>query len=78
MKVEAVKVLQRNNGQSIELPKDFSIDDDKVYLKKTGNIITIIPYHNPWQNLHQSLPMFSDDFMTNRNQPSQERREDFE
>lgn len=78
MKVEVVEIKNHAGIQAIPLPEGFAIEDDKVYLKKTGNIISIIPYHNPWQNLHESLPMFSDDFMSHREQPDQQVRENFD
>lgn len=49
MKIEAIDIQNNSNGQAIQLPEDFRINDDKVYLKKNGNVIYIIPYHNPWQ-----------------------------
>jgi hypothetical protein len=33
------------------------------------------PHHEPWLSLYDSLEMFSDDFMEDREQPSQQDRE---
>jgi antitoxin VapB len=41
-------------------------------------VIYIIPFHNPWQNFFDSLSDFSNDFMSDRNQPSQQNRELFD
>ena len=54
------------------------IDDDKVYLKKVGNALYIIPYHKPWQNLFESLDSFTSDFMDERDQPQDQKRELFD
>ncbi len=78
MKTEAIDVKTNSNGQAIQIPEEFRIDDDKVYLKKTGNIIHIIPYHKPWQNLFDSLTEFTPDFMTERKQPPHQTRESFD
>lgn len=78
MKIEIVEIQNEEGMQAIPLPKDFVIDDDKVYLKKTGNIISIIPYHQPYENFFDSLSQFSDDFMENRNQPAQPQRENYD
>ncbi|TVQ90910.1 MAG: AbrB/MazE/SpoVT family DNA-binding domain-containing protein [Bacteroidetes bacterium] len=51
------------------------INDDKVYIKKVGNTLYVIPYHNPWQNLFESLEFFTSDFMDERNQPDKQNRE---
>ncbi len=78
MQSAAIDIKINSTGQAIQIPEEFRIDDDKVYLKKTGNIIHIIPYHKPWQNLFDSLSKFTPDFMNERNQPSQQKRESFD
>jgi len=70
-----IEIKKQAGVQAIELPEQFAIDDDKVYLKRTGNIISIIPFHSAWQNFHQSLDEFSEDFMDERNQPPTQPRE---
>lgn len=66
------------DGQIIEIPENLKINDNKVYLKKIGNSLYIIPFHNPWENLFESLDVFTDDYMTNREQPENEKRESFD
>ena len=78
MKIEAVDIQNISGGQAIHLPHELRINDDKVYLKKVGNVIYIIPWHNPWQNFYDSLSGFSDDFMDERNQPVPQIRELFD
>jgi len=78
MKVEAVDIQNNSGVQAIPIPDAFKINDNKVYLKKMGNVIYIIPYHNPWQNFYDSLSEFTPDFMEERNQPSQQTREPFD
>ena len=74
MKQEVVDIQNVSGTQTIELPDGFKIDDDKVYLKKTGNIISLIPYHSGWKNFYESLSAFTSDFMNDREQPSQQSR----
>lgn len=78
MKIQAVDIQNISGQQAIQLPNDLKINDDKVYLKKIGNVIYIIPFHSPWQNFYDSLSNFSEDFMDVRNQPSQQNRESFD
>lgn len=75
MKIEAVNIQNISGQQTITLPEDLRIKDDKVYLKKMGNVIYIIPFHNPWENFFDSLSGFSADFMNERNQTSEQNRE---
>ncbi len=78
MKIEAVDIQNISGQQAIHLPNELRINDDKVYLKKMGNVIYIIPYHNPWQNFYDSLSGFSTDFMDDRKQNLQQFRESFD
>lgn len=78
MKTEVVVIQNHSGIQAIEIPELFKINDNKVYLKKTGNIISIIPFHNAWQNLHESLDAFTPDFMEQRVQPQQQERKPFD
>ncbi|MBS1665457.1 MAG: AbrB/MazE/SpoVT family DNA-binding domain-containing protein [Bacteroidetes bacterium] len=78
MKIEAVQIQNLKGSQAISIPDDLKINDDKVYIKKIGNVLYLIPFHNPWQTLVDSLNEFTPDFMEARNQPSQQDRESFD
>ena len=78
MEFEAIDIQNNEAGQAIRIPEIFKIYDSKVYIKKMGNCLYIIPYHQPWQTLVDSLNEFSPDFMEDRNQPSSQTRESFD
>ena len=78
MAFEAIDIQDITGFQSIKIPDNFKIDDDKVYLKKVGNALYIIPFHNPLQNLIDSVDEFSQDFMSDREQPANQVRESFD
>lgn len=75
MAIKAVNIQNVSGTQIIEIPENFRIDDDKVYLKKIGNSLYIIPFHNPWQGMVESTYKFSEDFLDDRCQPDQQSRE---
>ena len=75
MGIETIDIKNINGAQDIRIPKKMRIDDDKVYLKKVGNALYVIPYHSPWQNLIDSADSFTSDFMDGREQPDQQHRE---
>ncbi len=77
MSFEVVDIEMQNNFQDIKIPEKYKIDDNKVYLKKAGNVIYIIPYHNAWDSMMDSINNFTDDFMEQRDQPSDQNRETF-
>lgn len=79
MSFEVVDIETQDNSQDIKIPEKFKIDDDKVYMKKVGNAIYIIPYHDAWKTMIDAIDEFSDDFMEERNQPSdQQQRENLD
>ncbi|OQX76474.1 MAG: hypothetical protein B6D64_09805 [Bacteroidetes bacterium 4484_276] len=75
MEFETIDIKNKKGFQAIRIPEKLKINDSKVYLKKIGNSLYIIPFHNPWQNLFESLDTFTNDFMTDRNQPDNQERE---
>ena len=78
MKIETIAVRNKRGEQAIHIPKQMEINDDKVYLKKIGNVLYVIPFHYPWQNMIESIDSFTTDFMDNREQPENQQRETFD
>lgn len=78
MAFEAIDIQDISGSQTIRIPDNFKINDDKVYLKKVGSALYIIPFHNPWQSLFDSVDEFSQDFMNDREQPAAQIRESFD
>jgi antitoxin VapB len=77
--METAKIFQNGKSQAIRLPKEYRFQGTKVYIKRLGNAIILIPEHDSWQTLIESLDQFSEDFMDERQQPpSQERADLFE
>ena len=78
MGIETIDIKNNKGTQAIRIPKKMRINDDKVYLKKVGNTLYVIPYHSPWHNLFASTDSFTSDFMDERNQPIQQQRDSFD
>ena len=78
MAFETIEIKNIEGFQAIQIPDKLKINDDKVYLKKIGNSLYIIPFHNPWDNLINSLNSFTADFMVDRRQPDNQKRESFD
>ncbi|GAB4484117.1 MAG: AbrB/MazE/SpoVT family DNA-binding domain-containing protein [Anaerolineales bacterium] len=73
--METAKLFQNGKSQAVRLPKEFRFNSNRVYIKRVGNAVVLLPYQSPWTNLLNSLGEFSDDFMQNRAQPPLENRE---
>jgi antitoxin VapB len=73
--METAKLFQNGKSQAVRLPKEFRFKSDRVYLKRMGNAVILLPFGAPWQSLVDSLPLFSSDFMQERTQPPTSDRE---
>jgi antitoxin VapB len=78
MGIETIEIKNKKGIQAIRIPERLRINDDKVYLKKVGNSLFIIPFHSPWQNMFDSLNSFTSDFMDEREQTNDQQRELFD
>ena len=75
--MKTAKIFQNGQSQAVRLPKEFRFEDTEVYIKKNGNIVTLIPRTDSWEILFGSLEKFSNDFMSERIQPELDKRESF-
>jgi len=75
--MKTAKIFQNGQSQAVRLPKEYRFKDDHVYVKKSGNVVMLIPAKDSWDSLYDSLNKFSDDFMTKRKQPKVQTRETF-
>lgn len=75
--MKTAKIFKNGQSQAVRLPKDYRFKDDHVYVKKSGNVVILIPVKDSWDSLFDSLSKFSDDFMTERVQPRTQKRENF-
>lgn len=73
--MKTAKLFRNGQSQAVRLPKEFRFEEDHVFVKKSGNIVILIPAKNSWDALLKSLDKFSDDFMTDRKQPKSQLRE---
>ncbi len=73
--MQTAKLFQNGQSQAVRLPKEFRFPGDKVFIKRMGNAVVLLPYHDSWHSLFDSLDQFSEDFMEQREQPVQPPRE---
>ncbi|MBN7804781.1 antitoxin [Agrobacterium rosae] len=72
-------VFLSNRSQAVRLPKAVAFPEDvhQVDILKIGRTRVIVPHGKRWDDLFASGPRPSDDFLTDREQPSAEERESF-
>ncbi len=75
--MKTAKLFQNGQSQAVRLPKEFRLEGEEVYIKKTGNVVQLIPISASWDSLFSSLNKFSSDFMEERQQLPPDDRESF-
>ncbi len=76
--MDTAKLFKNGQSQAVRLPKAYRFEGKQVYIKRVGNAVMLIPYDDPWKLMEESLGKFTDDFMLERNQPTEfEARESF-
>jgi len=75
--MKTAKIFRNGQSQAVRLPKEFRFQEDHVYVKKSGNVVLLIPARNSWDSLAESLSKFTDDFLADREQPPVQKRERF-
>jgi antitoxin VapB len=73
--MHTAKIFTNGKSQAVRLPKEFRLEGDEVYVNKVGGTVVLFPKENPWAPFFESLSRFSDDFMTEREQPPAEQRD---
>ncbi len=72
------KIFKSNKTQAVRLPKAVAFDESvtRVEIVALGNTRIISPAGESWDQWFEG-PIVSDDFMSDREQPSEQEREDF-
>ncbi len=74
--MDTATLFMNGGSQAVRLPKKFRFEGTRVIIKKIGSSIILTSYDDdPWRSLKESLDMFPDDFMEDRNQPEMQERE---
>lgn len=71
--MDTAKLFTNGRSQAVRLPKEYRFEGTEVFIKKVGQTVVLIPATGSWQTLIDSLELFSDDFLSEREQPLQER-----
>lgn len=75
--MKTAKIFQNGQSQAVRLPKEFRFEDSEVFIKKSGNVVQLIPRTDSWDSLFGSLKKFSREFMSERIQPEPDKRDSF-
>lgn len=60
--MQTAKLFPNGQSQAVRLPKEFRFDGDRVYIRRMGEAVILLPHQAAWQVLFDAIPQFSDDF----------------
>ncbi len=76
--MDTAKLFFTGRSQAVRLPKEYRFKGKDVYVKKLDNIVLLIPKDDPWSSLISSVHEFTDDYLSERTQPTHQDREPIE
>ena len=74
--MKIARLFKNGRSQAVRLPKECRFEGKEVYIKKIGGLVILFSKDTPWSSLLKSLDHFSDDFMSDREQPPHQERGD--
>ncbi|MEM9478101.1 MAG: type II toxin-antitoxin system VapB family antitoxin [Verrucomicrobiota bacterium] len=74
--MDTAKIFLNGRSQAVRLPKEFRFDADEVFVTRLGSAVVLIPMRESWDVLFNAFESFSDDFMDERNQPTEQQERD--
>lgn len=72
--MDTAKLFKNGRSQAVRLPKEFRFSGERVFIKRMGNNVVLMPEESSWDSLIESTHEFSDDFMQAREQGTQQER----
>ena len=72
--MKTARLFKNGQSQAVRLPKEFRFSGERVWIKRVGSSVVLLPETTSWASLFESLSRFSDDFMETRQQPGQQQR----
>ncbi len=73
--MEAARLFQNGRSQAVRSPKAYRFFGEKVFIKRFGKGIVLLPDEDLWESLIESTAKFSTDFMETRDQGGEQERE---
>ncbi|WP_038213375.1 antitoxin [Xenophilus azovorans] len=73
----AAKLFMSGRSQAVRLPKALRFEGEEVTARRFGNGVLLLPVDAPWQLMRDALDEFEPGFELEREQPEQQRREDW-
>jgi antitoxin VapB len=70
--MKTAELFKNGQSQAVRLPKENRFEGDKVFIKKVGSSVALLPEKNFWSALVGSLECFTPEFMAERAAPKKQ------
>ncbi len=74
--MERAKLFQSGRSQAVRLPQVFRFAGSEVFVKRLGQAVVLLPLDGAWDSLERALDLFSDDYLTERLQPTDQQQQE--
>lgn len=62
--MDMANVMYNGNTQTVNIPDQYHIDSNQVYVNKIGDVIMLIPTDKAKESFLSSFDMFTEDYMS--------------
>jgi len=73
--MKTARLFANGRSQAVRLPKELRFSGNEVYIRKFEDLVILFPKGTSWKPLLNSLDKFTSDFMSERQQPAHQPRE---
>lgn len=73
--MDTAKVFKSGNSQAVRLPKKYALEATEVFIERRGESLVLTPRKGAWDDFWAGLDRFSEDFMSDRDQPPMQERD---
>lgn len=67
--MNTAKIFVNGRSQAVRLPKEYRFDTKEVIVTKVDDMVVLYPKEAGWDLLSRGIERFTDDFLSDRNQP---------
>ncbi len=72
--MDTATIFRNGGSQAVRLPRGFRLAGRRVYVRRFGEGVLLMPEAKGWKRLFESLFEFTDDYMSERKQPPRQQK----
>lgn len=69
--MKTAKIFITGRSHAVRLPREFRFDTDEVCIARVDDMAILYPHKKGWALLERGIRSFTEDFMADRDQPTE-------